>query len=354
MFNVRPICTEEWIQFLAGDSVFFHAGAQAMQLTYDSVVNPVVDSRSNPVPSVEVLRHRCKALHALRAEFQKGQVTDAMLLSLQFLAFTEKTFGDLTAFDTHMRMLRALVAARGGLTGLGEYVRCLLLHGDFFWAMRSGVSFLPTTNVRRTPDYRPLPAQLRQHSKRLPEGFRALINASKLPLDVVEVLVRINDVHCKGTRQYILSTKDVLSSHHRSDQYSDFWEACPSMFAADRNLEPAIEKLLCLAMFLFCTSCLSPLAAWSGTPARTVLTMTENLVRCISRRDSIEENCLFWIWSLTVLSCKTRKGDLMLHGCRLRQDLFLRFPAWASYEEARPIWETFFYTESLGALFESG
>ncbi|KAL4902710.1 hypothetical protein BDW74DRAFT_157427, partial [Aspergillus multicolor] len=163
--------------------VFFHAGAAAMHAAHDQLINPEFRTR----PSQIIYEHRGKAMVALRKHMARGEgITDAMLLTVCFLALLERRYDEIEAHSIHKQILGTLVAARGGLDKLSPYIKSLLMQYEFPWAMETGASVLPRTQ-RHQPLYpdgyvniigsRSL---LRKRIRRLPEGFAALALEGKL------------------------------------------------------------------------------------------------------------------------------------------------------------------------------
>ena len=328
LFDVRQVWTAEIVQYLTEDAIFKHAGAASMQAAYDAAIDPKDTFEYRRLPSTKVLQHKGRALIALRDEVRKGIVTDGMLLSCLFLALYEARFGDMCAHDTHRKMLHDLVAARGGHSALGEYVRSFLLYLKFFDEMQQNQrAILPLIRQER-PTYRSetIPPSLLHHSETLPIGFRALVNSGKLQPDVVKVLLGINAVlHEENTAtslQYCTvsrisrrrsssttsmnsdtsdesnDTSSTSASSHQ--QHPDLFIACPSLFEPpDVAGEPSISKLVVLSLFLYVTHDLAPFPICFGTRSGPLATLTDCLLGCQRQRDTEEESCLVWIvWGI--------------------------------------------------------
>lgn len=127
---------------------------------------------------------------------------------------------------------------------------------------------------------------------KLPAGFQALLRQGKIAMDVLEVLIRINElipIHQDVRRKtFQLSTRQFLG----------FWQACACLARPDGIYgQPDLEKLLVMGLILFCynASCTRPdLTALYGV-------MRQKLADDIVRRLTLDDKLLIqWLWMVVI------------------------------------------------------
>ncbi|KAL3440098.1 hypothetical protein BJX65DRAFT_315134 [Aspergillus insuetus] len=229
LFNTRCVTSEEWLPYMAQD-VFFHAGAAAMHAAHDQLVNPEFRTR----PSQIIYEHRGRAMAALRTHLARGgEMNDAVLITVCFLALLERRFDEIEAHHTHKRILGTLVAARGGLDALSPYIKSVLMQYEFPWAMETGSSVLPRTQ-RRQPLYPSVhsPELLIKQIRRLPDGFAILALQGKLSTHLLSILERFIQFE---SGELGLDGNGPESSY----MFDDFWDTFPQLSLCDTD-EPSV------------------------------------------------------------------------------------------------------------------
>ena len=329
IFNVRPVYTTEWLPYLAMP-IFHDAGSAAMQAMADTT-----NASKDPTkPSAEVLEHKAKALANIRSEIIFKNVDDVILMGILFLAVVEKRFGNQKEFIMHRQTLGKLVDARGGLKSIGEYIRCVLLQFEFFWAWSSGFSVFSLDDLETGEDCETWSPTSWKMISELPEGFQWLAMEQKLPLKLVEAIYRV-----------VLAKRAQLERYKTRRVYQNFWEAVPIRAIANGK-EPYLEKLLCLTLTLYTTfSSVRPILNSQAVWARSEL--TQRLPECKNDRGQAEEQCLFWIWTAAVASWRDASGVMSRSGRRLMELQRTRFSEIFSTNMAVPTLELFFCDESL-------
>lgn len=165
-------------------------------------------------------------------------------------------------------------------------------------------------------------------AQRLPPGFRELAIQHKLSHKILEPLERLTLAQIPRSESDNSSCDNHVTFRSRKSRvtHTGFWDACPSLTIPDVGAEPVLEKLLCLALLLYCSTlfssetCINNIAMWTRRKLSGYLPL------CIQPRDQQEEECLFWIWTLTVSSWKTHTGVYPPHALALLSAQKERFP----------------------------
>jgi hypothetical protein len=132
---------------------------------------------------------------------------------------------------------------------------------ESFWALNSGWTIFSDARPVYTPVYpvHPFSEYLRLLISKLPTGLQALAEERKLAMDVLDVLARTVDAEQEQKKKgSVVTQTDIFPSRQR--RYHDFWEACSCLAAPDVD-GPNLEKLLVLALLLYCLHTFSPMRA---------------------------------------------------------------------------------------------
>ncbi|OQV00896.1 hypothetical protein CLAIMM_06332 [Cladophialophora immunda] len=344
-------------------------------------------------------------------------VDDMTIMTVLFLAVVTRAINDLPSHEIHKRTLASLVAARGGLqnlTGHDGLARCTLMQWESFWALNTGSSIFPESRPTYQPVYPrspPIPASspLGRQLALLPRGFQALAHHRRLALDVLQVLSRTAEAHLEQMRHgTIVTPSDVFRTKPR--KFRDFWEACTCLGAPDEVVRPGLagedggraddaageavvvtmpnlEKMIVLALLLYCLHTFSPMravtAVYNGSrmklttdaPRRTrrsPLTMASvrnpgfpspldrdgdvaresgaRHTRMETERDKMEreEDVLLWVWFNLVDSWRAANDTLLPQGRQIMHALRLRFPErTATWEECEGVLTGFFWNDAF-------
>lgn len=177
---------------------------------------------------------------------------------------------------------------------------------------------------------------------KLPTGFQALAKQERLAIDVLEVLARAAEAGQmqKKTRS-IVTQEDIFRSRER--RYHDFWEACTCLAAPDVD-GPNFEKLVVLALLLYCLHTFSPIRAVTAIYNGSRMKLTNDIGKR-RRGDVEEERCLLWIWMVMVDSWRNASGALLPTGIESMKQLRERWASVSSWAEATGILREFFWDE---------
>jgi hypothetical protein len=176
---------------------------------------------------------------------------------------------------------------------------------------------------------------------RLPAGFRSLAVGQKLCIDLLNILDRVTTIHVGNP-----SFPQPIGWNNQSAVYDDFLEACPVLALPDAD-EPALEKLLASAIFIYSSTVLSNMAICHQKPMWVRGALTKLLPRCTKAGEFDEEDCLFWIWNVTANAWKIGQATLPPEGVVLIEAQKRRFPDIVNPEEAAEISQRFAWNGKL-------
>ncbi|KIX04471.1 uncharacterized protein Z518_05339 [Rhinocladiella mackenziei CBS 650.93] len=305
------------------------------------------------------------------------QVDDLTIITVLFLAVVTRAINDMPSHEVHKRSIATLVSARGGLdrlVGHDGLARCTLMQWESFWALNTGQSIFPDSRPAYAPIYplNPIPSPLVQKISLLPLGFQRLAHRQRLALDVLDVLSRTaeaqieHDLH--GT---IVEDSDVFRNKPR--RFSDFWEACtclgaPDEVRVDGTLEPNLEKLIILAVLLYCLHTFSPMRAVTAVYNGSRLKLTNDAPRRVRRNAAAEsgsppimkddsevqmeideeDDVLLWIYFVLVDSWRAANDSLLPQGLALMANIDARFPErMANWEGCQAVLKKFFWNDKF-------
>lgn len=358
VFNVPNILIQEWPRYM-NHEVFLWTEASAIQGLYESLQDP-----TKP-PSSKVLQYQAKALSCLKRELletKNGELDDYLVMSIFVLAALSLMAGDKVAHNAHKQILRTAFAAAGGLHNFGSFVRNTTMRLDSFWRStvdepkEPPVPVLAPTRIPRLPAH-PFASELCKIIGKLPIGFQELALRQRLPIDVLEVLGRIADPSQKPLPQ-VLSAEDNRSPQSPCGQYVDFWESCPSLSATARDGEPALERLLSLALLIYSTNrdASNPLRMYNCITNGAIYDLCYDLPQCERQRPNEEEHCIYWIWSVAVDAMRDRFGGLNPQGDKLLEQQKHRFPGVVGTGLEEQVLERFWFASEASSgscLFET-
>ncbi|KAL4784114.1 hypothetical protein BJX76DRAFT_233028 [Aspergillus varians] len=286
------------------------------------------------VPTYE---HRGKAMAALRRHMARGQgITDAMLLTVCFLALLERRYDELEAHNTHKQILGTLVSARGGLDAISPYIKSVLMQYEFPWAMETGSSVLPRTQ-RRQPLYPPSYSTrtLLQRIHNLPEGFAVLALQGQLSTHLLSILQRFAHFE-SGELQHDSNNSQT------GYVFDDFWDAFPPLSFQDAE-EPSLDNLLFLCLLVYAGVRYSAIPQVNNIAVCMRASLKAKLLECHQFREPAVEQCLCWIWTVAVSSWRQTDGTLDKPGVELLVRQRRRFFYLGSEEEHEMVLRKFFW-----------
>lgn len=163
-------------------------------------------------------------------------------------------------------------------------------------------------------------------------------------MDVLEVLARASEAEQlqKKTGSIVTQT-DIFRSQER--RYHDFWEACSCLAAPDMG-GPNFEKLLVLALLLYCLHTFSPMRAVTAVYNGSRMKLT-NDIRKRKMGSMEEEECLLWIWMVLVDSWRNASGTLLPTGIELMEQARERWEHVGDWATANWILKDFFWDEAF-------
>lgn len=312
IFNVTNIYTSFWNELMM-DEDYRPAGLAVVGAIMQRVANP------DRGTSVDVACHRASAMSRLRRKCQDAMATgrqvidDMTIITVLALANLARFLGDTRSYETHRRMMKDMVYARGGLDSLGQggLAKVVLLQWDSFWIFETdGAPLFSDARPEHVPVYPafPLCGDLRETFVKLPVGFQSLILKGKLSVETIEILDRVIDVIDDG----LDSIANWNMNHSNLRKYSDFVEACPCLTTSDAE-KTTIEKDICLALFLYCFSTFT--IARSNTSL--YVAARAELTRLLLRADHTtysqpEQECLFWTCIICIDSWRKNASNTVL------------------------------------------
>ena len=330
-------------------------------------------------------------------------VDDMTIMTVLFLAVVTRAINDLPSHEIHKKTIASLVAARGGLsnmTGHDGLARCMLMQWESFWALETGTTIFPDARPPYNPIYPPITidptGELAWKIASLPSGFQPMAEQKRLALDVIEVLSRTVQAHIdQALHRTIVTPSDVFRSKPR--KFRDFWEACTCLGAHDETYfdsegmpvkMPSLEKLIVLALLLYCLHTFSPMravtAVYNGSRLKLMTDLPKRLRRDIaplcttpsppstypspdtiytssstttvfensnpdekdSKFQETEEAVLLWTYFNLVDSWRAANDTLLPQGVSIMLDLRMRFPSeTASWERCEEVLKMFFWNE---------
>lgn len=390
VFNVNNVYNLQTLIPLASPDCL-HAGAASVQASLDHLRLPRIG------PSRTTLKHLGNAIAGVRRTIDKisseqekigrddGVFIDgAILLTVMFLAACARGMGDAVAYEAHKRSIVAFVDARGGLDKLVDHdgkVRCALLQWEAFWALNNGPSLFHSNRPSYKPEYPevPIPRTILHQIMKLPTGFQSLALMRKLALDVIEVLARTSGVE----DEYNATGTVVDSGHgfkHKNNRFSDFWEACTCFGAPDEIItvksehgdatlvpSPNLQKLIILAVILYCSNAFSSTRAVTSFIASTRMKLMTDLPRKFAatkqdhysgRGDNLfdiapdtdvrmERSVLLWIAFVLLDSWRSVNNTLLPQGMEilnLTRNYFTKLSTWTEIEV---VLRTFFWNQAF-------
>lgn len=168
----------------------------------------------------------------------------------------------------------------------------------------------------------------------IPTGFRELALQRKLARDVLDVLSRACGVsslqlrtpqqHTRWGKSWFVTPSDVSTSEKRRSD--DFWGACTCLGAPDeeRTGKPNFEKLVVLAVILYCLHMFSPIRAGALSHNGSKMKLTNDIRRRWSASGE-EDECLLWVWMILVDSWRAANETLLPTGVELLGQLEARW-----------------------------
>ena len=250
---------------------------------------------------------------------------------------------------------------------------------ESFWALNTGYTIFPAYRPPYAPIYppTPLPPALLFKISTLPPGFQALTHSrnSKLALDVLDVISRTSDAHHEqALHGTIVQQSDVFRSTPR--RYRDFWEACTCLGAPDECVEmedgnevmqPNLQKLIVLAVLLYCLHTFSPMRAVTAVYNGSRMKLTTDVPRRVKQitpptagREDVgtalqnetdieaEEDVLLWIHFVLLDSWRAANDKLLPQGVEVLGKLRRRLPERvARWEICEAVLMRFFWNEGF-------
>lgn len=182
-------------------------------------------------------------------------------------------------------------------------------------------------------------------SQKLPVGIQALGD---------------KDLLSHGTLQLAHNLAELLSSsasfqsnsdEGRTSSFQDKWSLWDLRASTILN-EPSIDEVVTVALAVYHVRSAGVLSMLSSAPkgARSHLAMV--VMPSLSKRPVDEEHALFWAWTVSVESWKTRLGGLSSDGQNLRDLQVKRFPWCTCLKTAKQVLRKFFCDDELLRNYE--
>ncbi|KAJ9612469.1 hypothetical protein H2200_004066 [Cladophialophora chaetospira] len=366
MFNITSTYTSILFEFMMESEAFYHTAIARLLLTANRSRDPSAPEDSR------VTLHQTVAMKQLREQIDKTTMpTDLMLLTVLFLIIVEVANGRSASVDIHRTNLARLVKLRGGLDKLGYdgFVKATIKQFDDIVSFERGPGTL-LPRVLYCPIYPSIPfsRETQQLVSTLPDGFQYLAFQQILPLDIIELLSRINNAvrRSGGKNTYVPLSRTANPFHSQPGRYDSFSQACPCLFVPDDQVYPLLKPLT-LALAVWSCNAYSEIRSAglvvSGflrsltrrlqqmyTPANSPVGVQDDHVQSLGERE-----CWIWIWIVGIDAWTSHDGQ-ELHP--IGKELFQCFKARFVPETVNPsildrILESFFSTDDLRARVQS-
>ena len=325
IFDVSNIFSHFLFELLQHDDYFYAATASTLVAMESSW-------RTGQTLPAKVFEYLKIAISRLRQRLGRsnGEADVVTIMAVQALAITAGATGDLVNHELHKRTLVPLVNCCGGIDALGYdgHPKTLLMQWEACWALYTGTAMFPTARPTHVPYYPPFPFEpkVRALVLKLPLGFDALAQRRILSLSTLEVLARTADASDQQLRDgsIIADEREYFCGTLR--RYSDFWEACPCLSVPDsQEAQPNLEKIVVLALILYCRQTFNSVQSMSATYAGVRLNLASNLVRRWGAADASEVDAMVWVWMIVVDVWTNIDGTLLPRGLKLLHLMKKRF-----------------------------
>lgn len=177
----------------------------------------------------------------------------------------------------------------------------------------------------------------------LPPGFRQLATRGELLTSNLEFLMRITQFHRDQRKSSSSSEDDTFEPRISSDRrYRSLHDACPVLRVPDSDTI-IFQKLLCLALVVYSMKCLHSPYVFKHHMLRARGELTLKLPHFPKHLTPFyhQEQCLFWIYHVTVTSWRTPSGELEPQGEALEITQKERFQAFYDNHQTDTILENF-------------
>ncbi|KAJ9656587.1 hypothetical protein H2198_004821 [Neophaeococcomyces mojaviensis] len=328
------------------------------ELLFDAAMAMIIPTlprgRHKDFSDSEMLQYRGKALNKLMktissTDSTEAVATDVVLIVLAYLCTLERRLGDMKAFDLHAKTLQRLVAARGGLDVLGHggLVKARLLQWDTCWGFTTTKSLFPEARHPYKPIY-PAPSCVVASDMymALPMGFVRLAAEGSLPFDVLELLVKVNRKWKSQQKTSCITGVRNLPAHQ---PYSDFRDAIPCLGAPDTD-KPCFEKLVCIAVLLFCSNGFSSDRSLTNLASCCRTKLSADLPRLtLDNLSEAKRACVFWITIVGIDAWKAPVIPMALlpAGKRMLTDLKLTMRSKPCIIAQQRVLQSFFHNTCL-------
>ncbi|KIW67939.1 hypothetical protein PV04_03918 [Phialophora macrospora] len=346
IFNVTDIYTTFFLDLLQ-HPLFLHAGLANVLHELEFMLNPGGN------PSQRLYMHLGTALANLRCEIESREylLDDISIATVINLAVVARQLGDKEAHNLHKEHLRRMVDARGGLDALDSsgLHKCMILQWEGYWCWAAGQGPTIFADARPNPKAdecprRPFSETTRKLLSRLPVGFQDLAERDLLTLPTLEVLVRLaKEVNDKKNNIPVVADREV---RYKQRRYHDIMQACPSLAAPPDA--PTLEKLVVMALILYCsaTFCIRRLPSRHST--LTVLSATKALSKTPMPASKAEMKALIWVYMVVIDAWRSRGGHLRSPGLDLVRLFKAQFPDLEDWADIEDVLQKFFWTEDMG------
>lgn len=178
----------------------------------------------------------------------------------------------------------------------------------------------------------------------LPAGFKLLAQDGSIGLATTQLAQNYLDAITPDTIARSKRQIEQIPTARLKDSWGLF-----ALTPSRSPDEPSIEDILPAAIVMYT-------AREAAGPMRSVTIVTRatqthlilRLTECVKRRDELEEQALFWAWTVAVESFKTRLENLSYEGRIMLDMQVTRFP-WYFLDEDKPkqILQQFFHDETF-------
>jgi hypothetical protein len=349
IFNVTDIYTTFFLDLLQ-HPLFLHAGLANVLHEWEFSLNP------GGRPSQRLYMHLGTALANLRREIESREslLDDISIATVMNLAVVARQLGDKGAHSLHKEHLRRMVDARGGLDALDSrgLHKCMILQWEGYWCWAAGQGPTIFADERRNHEAdecprRPFSEKTRKLLSRLPVGFQDLAKRDLLTLPTLEVLVRLaKAVNDKKHNIPVVADKEVF--RYKQRRYHDIMQACPSLAAPPDT--PTLEKLVVMALILYCSAAFCNLRLPSRHSMLTVVSATKALPKLTMPTSKAEMKALIWVYMVVIDAWRSRAGHMRSPGLDLIRLFKAQFPDLEDWADIEDVLQHFFWTEDMSSF----
>lgn len=201
----------------------------------------------------------------------------------------------------------------------------------------------------------PIDTQLQPLLDKVPAGFYNLAMENKVSSRTVEILARAVDLEIDKDDETRRQARAIRSRQTRT--YDGAFEACPVLHAADDTQAVLVDKMICFALIVFCSTKTHNVVSTMAMFNASKLELNSRL-RSFQPETNAERECLVWLFIITINSCRATSlsGSVLTDaGMDLLRVFYTKFPELCHRKEWNDIERTllrFFWSTELSRTWK--